>query len=567
MMKLLLPFVCLIQLALAATNTTFSDNVVYNKWLAGSDYRNSLFIPADNNVNGAAVHWTISDDNTTLNLAVAVEASGWVGFGLSENGGMTGSDMMIYEAAKPNIVLDAYVTQDRYPQIDDCQDWTFVDATVEDNTMIVEVSRKLFTGDTQDLAILDDTSSGFPVHRIISAWGDSESFSYHGMDRARGTIRWFGGSVTEVERFEAIMEPYKSNKIVVMADNYPIKPIDTEYAHICVSGDDLRDQGVDLDTGVTMIGIEPYVTNSHVHHFTAYASLTENNGDTGCNGTDYISMVYLWAPGEPPNAFPDFLGMPIGGNSGFRSFRIEFHYDNPQLEEGILDSSGITYYYSTEPREQTMGIMQIGDPIVALDGTLIPDGTTSYSFNCPASCTKSVLDEPVTVIREYLHLHKSGASSYSQHFRDGNMIRSSKAEYYDFAQQGAQAILQEPYEVLPGDAFKVGCYYENEPGTNRTFGLGSSNEMCISFLYYYPAKATPSGLPFFCGVGLTDMLPDCDIPSEGISVSDDSSQELLAERAFGAATEQCAADEMSGILIQTASLGLILSVLAFLVVL
>ena len=201
---------------------------------------------------------------------------------------MSGSDMFIYEAAEPDIVLDAFVTQERSPQIDDCQDWTLQGSTVEDGIIIVEVSRKLFTGDSQDLAILDDSSPAVPVHRIIAAWGDSETFGYHGMNRARATIRWFGAGMTEEERFQKAMAPYVDNTIKVMADNYPIKPIDTEYAHVCVSGDDLRDQGIDLDTGVTMVGIEPYVTNSHVHHFTAYASFSENNGDVSCNATDYL---------------------------------------------------------------------------------------------------------------------------------------------------------------------------------------------------------------------------------------------------------------------------------------
>lgn len=244
-------------------------------------------------------------------------------------------------------------------------------------------------------------------------------------------------------------------------------------------------------------------------------------------------MTYLWAPGEPPHAFPDFLGMPLGGTNGFRSFRLEFHYNNPDLTEGIVDNSGLIYYYSEQPREQTLGIMQVGDPFLGLYGYPIADGTTSYTFDCPSSCTTSLLDKPVTVIREYLHMHESGVSQYSQQYRDGNLIRSSKAQYFDFMQQGGQAVLQEPFEIQPGDSFSVGCFYENAPGTNRTFGLGSSNEMCISFLYYYPAVS--SGIPFACGVGLTGFLPNCDIAATGISVTNDATQELASERVFGTA--------------------------------
>ena len=234
--------------------------------------------------------------------------------------------------------------------------------------------------------------------------------------------------------------------------------------------------------------------------------------------------------------------MPIGGETGFRSFRVEYHYNNPELDDGAVDNSGINYYYSLEPREQTMGIMQVGDPFVALYGTPIADGTTSYLFDCPSTCTNSVLDGPVTVVRQALHMHMSGVGTYSQQYRDGDLIRTSKAEYYDFNQQGAQAILQEPFEIQPGDSFKVNCFYENAAGTNRVFGLGSYEEMCISYFFYYPAKITASGLPFVCGVGLADMLPECDITADAVTVTDDSSQQLTNERVFGSASEQCPAD-------------------------
>ena len=81
-MKLLAPLFVLLPLTLAANNT-FANNDVYKSWLASADYQNFLFLPADNQENGVAVHWTVSDDNTTLSLAVAVEASGWLGFGVS----------------------------------------------------------------------------------------------------------------------------------------------------------------------------------------------------------------------------------------------------------------------------------------------------------------------------------------------------------------------------------------------------------------------------------------------------------------------------------------------------
>ena len=47
----------------------------------------------------------------------------------------------------------------------------------------------LNTGDTQDHIIKNDTDFRAPPTRIIAAWGDTESLSYHGENRASNAVR------------------------------------------------------------------------------------------------------------------------------------------------------------------------------------------------------------------------------------------------------------------------------------------------------------------------------------------------------------------------------------------
>ena len=112
-------------------------------------------MPSDVDVNqGAAIHWNIDEARGILELAVAVKATGWLGFGISDNGGMKGSDALIFEAANPTTVKDAHVKDLRYPILDDCQNWEFVNSVTADNDgssfLIVEVRRQLDTKDSQD---------------------------------------------------------------------------------------------------------------------------------------------------------------------------------------------------------------------------------------------------------------------------------------------------------------------------------------------------------------------------------------------------------------------------------
>lgn len=100
-----------------------------------------------------------------------------------------------------------------------------------------------------------------------------------------------------------------------------------------------------------------------------------------------IADVYAWAPGAPALATPDDVGFRFG-TGGFISIGVETHYDNPDGDAGVVDSSGTRVYYTEELRAMDAGILQLADPVVALEGTQLPDGKSRFSFSCPASCTE-----------------------------------------------------------------------------------------------------------------------------------------------------------------------------------
>jgi hypothetical protein len=90
-------------------------------------YSHSFFLSSAHDASRrVAVHYRVNSTEQILYLALAARAIGWFGFGLSENGGMLGADMMIYEAQHPTTLLDAHVLDDKYPLLDHCPShWTF----------------------------------------------------------------------------------------------------------------------------------------------------------------------------------------------------------------------------------------------------------------------------------------------------------------------------------------------------------------------------------------------------------------------------------------------------------
>lgn len=181
---------------------------------------------------------------------------------------------------------------------------------------------------------------------------------------------------------------------------------------------------------------------------------------------------------------------------------------------------------------------------MSLYGEPVGDGLTVHEFDCPSSCSSSALDEPVTVLREYLHMHKEGARIVNEQLRDGDVVRFGSIDFWEFEQNGNAAVQQDPFVVQPGDSFRTSCYFNANEDT--VFGLSSQEEMCMAFLYYYPRVTVPVPMsdfvesaegtidfPWMCGYEIGASV--CETTYKSDSLSDE--QEL--ERAFGSKADQC----------------------------
>lgn len=260
------------------------------------DYSSSALLPSSSNDGGAAVFWSVDDE--AISFAVVVRATGWVGLGVSESGGMKGSDVALYESDNPNVITDAHVV-DEYaaPLVDDCpSDWKYEDSYMSEDGewMAVKLSRKLDTGDPQDWPINQDDEMWNAPTRLIAAWGNEGTVSYHaGGNMARGLVRVYAQE--EYAALEDLLTEQSDGYFDVRASDFEIPPRETKYQEFCKSFDEL---GIDdANSGsIMMIGALPMITDetrAHVHHFTVYVQAS-------CQG-DFVfprSMIYVWAPGK-----------------------------------------------------------------------------------------------------------------------------------------------------------------------------------------------------------------------------------------------------------------------------
>jgi dopamine beta-monooxygenase len=244
-------------------------------------------------------------------------------------------------------------------------------------------------------------------------------------------------------------------------------------------------------------GSEPYV-----HHILAYDCPNVKDSDLTYQGDCFssnmpaamkscmdLSVVLGWSLGGdvfyfPPQAgyplfffthslFPFFLflslllynpllhiGYPMNGDVGVSTVMIQMHYNNPNLVAGVVDSSGLSFNYTTNLRQYDAGTLQTG---FNLDSIVIPPGQSSWPItgNCPASCTSQYIPaEGVTVVAAMLHSHLLGTALRATVIRNGIEYPLVVNDAYDFNYQ-SYSYVTPTFNLLPGDHVQTKCVYNS----------------------------------------------------------------------------------------------------------
>eukprot|EP00731_Ephydatia_muelleri_P011381 Em0006g275a len=257
------------------------------------------------------LQWTFDDVRKTITFNVVVHTTGWVGFGLSPDGGMVGSDVVIGWVSSDGRTYfhDRYAFAMATPPIDPSQDWTLLSGSESNGNTNLTFTRKWITCDSNDRDIKPDTA------RVVFSWGAADpadaslSGQYHGSNRGSVSLNLLGGLV-----------------------NPPPQPSDAKNFTIAVNQ------------------ISPKISPNngmYVHHMLLYQCLSLNeNTDLGigydCNmATSTIRncrlgrpIITAWAVGGNDFIYPPGIAFPIGGRSDEQYVVMEMHYNNPSLTSG-----------------------------------------------------------------------------------------------------------------------------------------------------------------------------------------------------------------------------------------
>jgi hypothetical protein len=224
-----------------------------------------------------------------------------------------------------------------------------------------------------------------------------------------------------------------------------------------------------------------------VHHWILYRTPTPqvDGGSGPCNMPGDALFVSGWAPGGQNFVMPDDVGLELGGPDDY--FILQMHYHNSAHYTDAVDRSGVALCTIEEPRPKTAGIVTLGSI-----GINIPAGAEGHEVagTCPSWIT-SYLQEPLFAISSFPHMHQLGRKLATEILRGGDEADIDMlVDVPAFNFENQVSYVHDPeMTIMPGDALRTTCTYDNPSAQNVFFGEATEDEMCFNFVMVYPIEA------------------------------------------------------------------------------
>ncbi|XP_064652353.1 DBH-like monooxygenase protein 1 homolog [Lineus longissimus] len=455
-------------------------------------YQSNAFLDEAQNIR---MYW--NHDADTITIELHAKTVGYVAVGFSPAGKMEGGDIIIGWVKEGKAILqDRYAVGNMKPTLDAEKNVELLTGKEEDGYTILKFKRKLDTCDP-------DHDRAIPSGTVKMIWAigdtdphDEEGIYYHNA-RGQRNIQLLG--VIK----KAIDLPADSLSYEFRNKDYAVPSDDTTYA--CQV---LRMPKVDKKHH--MIQFEPIIKKGHeglVHHILIYGCTApspindthegqqffchKNHGEMPWFRWHCEHVIMTWAVGGEIFYFPEHVGFSIGTEFDPDFMIMETHYDNPNLIAGQVDDSGIRIHYTPTLRTYDAGVLDQGK--VVDTAHFIPpksDAWKSYGY-CNKKCLNHALEDTpekqLNVFAVMLHAHLLGVGIKTWHVRDGiELPPIAEDKYYDFNYQTVMT-LPEERAIKQNDLIATECTYRSTGRENITYGgLSSRQEMCITFMYYWP---------------------------------------------------------------------------------
>ncbi|XP_022085295.1 dopamine beta-hydroxylase-like isoform X1 [Acanthaster planci] len=458
----------------------------------------------------ATLFWAVDFEKETVDFRLSVpliyggtlrENGEWFAFGMSPDGTLSNADLVVFEFPQGELKLTEAYTDDTGEVHEDGNDHDYVllgwrvSPGVGGNDespahLEVEFRRKFDTCDRHDYLIDSGTVNLFYLR------GSHSSISSGYIDPREAEIAFQRAQLLKSTRRTPPLPPNVKTADIVMHNTAIPNQATTYWCRVQKFPDIEEDHHIIQYEAVVTPGNEGIVHHMEVFHciLPAGVKVPDYNGE--CEGEDLPAelascrrVIGAWAMGAKAFFYPEEVGVPIGGSSVSSYVVLQVHYNNPRLREGVLDSSGIRFHYTSSLRPYDAGILEIG-ATYSPNLSIPPESNAFYVTGyCSPDCTdKGIPDRGIRVFASQLHTHLSGTAIWTKHIRNGvEMKELNRDDHYNAMFQEIR-FLQKDVTVLPGDALITTCRYDTSARQNVTLGgFGIQDEMCVNYMHYYPS--------------------------------------------------------------------------------
>jgi len=445
--------------------------------------------------------WSVDRQKEMVTFDVTVKGKGWIGLGIlgDDTRTLKGADLWIgWKDKQGNAHLkDCHGTKDARVISDEHNDLQLVGFKSSKRFTRLTLRRKLATSDKNDI----DIKKG--VRKVIFAWGANIPDSHR-------PCKQFLGNNTHI-RFKRLMIVQRTKKI-------PQIPSDAKYFDVMHRKVRVPAQKTtywctkfrlsdvpDFKSPHHIIAIQPLIQKRKfhiVHHMvlhSCFAKPNETNAvfskpcfrenmPASVHDCGMLGGIYAWGIGMSKIfRFPKNVGYPVGLNDSSQYFLLQAHFNNEQLQSDIIDSSGLRFYY-TKPRKYDAGMITVGANIN--DNMIIPPGMDKWTVRgvCTKDCTQKMRPRKrIKLFATLPHAHATVTRIRTTLVRNGVEVNEIiDADNFNMNHQRFH-MLEKEVEVKEGDEIFNYC-------TSRTLdrkyatvgGMGSSKEMCLNAMMYYP---------------------------------------------------------------------------------
>ncbi|GFU45377.1 DBH-like monooxygenase protein 1 [Nephila pilipes] len=418
------------------------------------------------------------DDDQEIEFKVEVETHGYVGFGLSPNGGMAGSDIVTGWINDGQVFFqDRHATGNIMPVIDKIQNWNLLSGSENNTHTVLVFRRKLDTCDKDDRKIDDSTT------RLIYAYSDEDppsenALQYHFKNRGTKSVLLLQLKRSNQTKIDKSTLTYWD----VLSPNFTI-PSNSSTMYWCKIY-----KAPDLSEKNHVVLVEPLIQEGNeafVHHILMYECV-------GGDPKEYDSYVdfyghechhpnmpdamancegvfLAWGVGGEDIVLPEHVGLPLEPSPG-KYYMMEVHYDNPNLIKDVVDHSGFRIYYTSMLRKYDAGTLMIGSTVSAR--VIVPPKREKYvvTGHSSSECLEPVMPkEGIKLLGTLLHSHLLGRRLKARHFRNSEELPPiGNDNNYDFNYQEYKYYTEE-IPFLPGDQITVECTYDSSKRDTTTF--------------------------------------------------------------------------------------------------